>query len=430
MGNKTLSLIFVIFLFAAAWYTVVQKSVQLPLKYNTNIEQARELARKEIYQKALDHYKAALQLKDDDIGIHIEIAKIYLAINDEWSFEYYCKKMMKEFPKNPEPYEILANYHKEASDYSECFKIINSAKKKHITSEQLETMESEIQYEYVTRYKTYHDVKMFNEALCPVKIKDRWGYAVSGGSLWISTNYEEVGGFVNGIAPVKKDGKVFYIDMSGEKELVPDENFDYLGNFNEAAPALQDGKYFYVNKEFEKVFGDYDYAGNFNDGYAAVKKSGKWALINSEGEQITEYVYEDIKLNEMDNCFINGVAFAKENGKYYMLNGSGEKVSQTGYDDVFPFAGSEPTAVKAGGLWGFVDINGEMIIEPRYQAARPFSNGLAAVKIDDKWGYITIDSQVVIPAIYDDAREFTGNGGAAVKTGDNWVMINLCKYMS
>jgi len=223
---------------------------------------------------------------------------------------------------------------------------------------------------------------------------------------------------------------VFYIDMSGEKELVPDENFDYLGNFNEAAPALQDGKYFYVNKEFEKVFGDYDYAGNFNDGYAAVKKSGKWALINSEGEQITEYVYEDIKLNEMDNCFINGVAFAKENGKYYMLNGSGEKVSQTGYDDVFPFAGSEPTAVKAGGLWGFVDINGEMIIEPRYQAARPFSNGLAAVKIDDKWGYITIDSQVVIPAIYDDAREFTGNGGAAVKTGDNWVMINLCKYMS
>lgn len=51
-------------------------------------------------------------------------------------------------------------------------------------------------------------------------------------------------------------------------------------------------------------------------------------------------------------------------------------------------------------------------ISPRYEAAQPFSEGLAAVRQNGKWGYIDTDGKQVIPCQYDLAYEF--NEGYAI----------------
>ncbi len=431
MSNKVLAVIVVVALFAAAWYMVFQKATTLPVEYNNSITLARENAEKGIYKKALANYKAAMKIKDDDIDIHLEIADIYLKSGDERAFVNYCENIAKTFPKDQKSYDVLIEHYVKKSEYVKCFDLIRTAKRRKVSSDALNRVEKEIKYKYITKSSTYGDVKVFNEGLCPVKIKDKWGYVSDDiATIKFSAVYENAEIYTGGTALVKTEKDLFYIDVNGEKDLVPEEDFDYLGTFRTIAAASQNGKYFYVDKSFKKKFGDYDFAANFSNSIAAVKKGDKWALVNDAGQETTGFVYEDIKLDEKGNCYRNGVVFVKENGKYYMIDTAGTKISDKAFDDVVTFAAVEPTAVKIGNLWGFVDNTGTMIIEPKYDDAKAFSNSLAPVKIENVWGYITINNELVIPAKYEDAINFTDKGAACVKTNERWVVIKLCEYVN
>lgn len=57
--------------------------------------------------------------------------------------------------------------------------------------------------------------------------------------------------------------------------------------------------------------------------------------------------------------------------------------------------------------------NGEIIIEPQFDLAGHFSDGLAAVKLNGKWGYIDKDGKTVISPQFDQAVPFQ-NGLAQV----------------
>ncbi|MGL4375735.1 MAG: WG repeat-containing protein, partial [Microcoleaceae cyanobacterium] len=42
--------------------------------------------------------------------------------------------------------------------------------------------------------------------------------------------------------------------------------------------------------------------------------------------------------------------------------------------------------ILKNGKWGFIDKNGKVIVKPKYDEVRNFSEGLAAVKIGNKLG--------------------------------------------
>jgi hypothetical protein len=71
-----------------------------------------------------------------------------------------------------------------------------------------------------------------------------------------------------------------------------------------------------------------------------------------------------------------------------------------------------------GDVWGFIDINGNQIIEPAYKEVTDFSEGLSAVKSvwDGRWGYIDSSGSMVISPVFDYATPF--NEGRAVVTVD------------
>ena len=76
------------------------------------------------------------------------------------------------------------------------------------------------------------------------------------------------------------------------------------------------------------------------------------------------------------------------------------------------------------GLFGAINcIAQTIVIAPKFENSRGFSEGLAVVKQNGKWGYINVKGEVIIPAIYIDARDFH-EGKAAVKTEKGWGYIN------
>ncbi len=92
--------------------------------------------------------------------------------------------------------------------------------------------------------------------------------------------------------------------------------------------------------------------------------------------------------------------------------------------------------VKIDGKWGYIDHCGRLVVKPKFEFARGFSEGLAPVNfgglafkgglspIDQKfdyvaggkWGFINTTGEVVIPAQYDGARGFD-DGLATVNIG-------------
>lgn len=80
-------------------------------------------------------------------------------------------------------------------------------------------------------------------------------------------------------------------------------------------------------------------------------------------------------------------------------------------------------AVKLNGKWGFVDKQGNEVIAPKYKDAGLFSEGIVAVKMSDKWGYIDHKGNTVIPFNYKAAKDFK-DGVAAVNLNGFWGGIN------
>jgi hypothetical protein len=69
--------------------------------------------------------------------------------------------------------------------------------------------------------------------------------------------------------------------------------------------------------------------------------------------------------------------------------------------------------VERNGLYGYINGSGQVIIKPRFDEARTFSEGLAAVLVGDKWGYIDETGKFAIKPRYFSAGPFK-EGLAAV----------------
>lgn len=92
------------------------------------------------------------------------------------------------------------------------------------------------------------------------------------------------------------------------------------------------------------------------------------------------------------------------------------------YDKVETISGGM-AAVQHRGLWGFVDLDGNEVIECQYDSAKNFSEGLAAVKNDKGfYGFIDKTGAVVVPFQFDDAKDFH-EGLAAVAQGKRWGYV-------
>ena len=76
-----------------------------------------------------------------------------------------------------------------------------------------------------------------------------------------------------------------------------------------------------------------------------------------------------------------------------------------------------------GGRWGYVNVEGREVIAPQFQAARRFSENLAAVQLDGEWGYVDRTGTYVVERKFDEAGEFA-DGRASVRRGSQRGYVN------
>jgi hypothetical protein len=206
----------------------------------------------------------------------------------------------------------------------------------------------------------------FAEGLASVGRRDgmacgNWGFIDKSGALVIDFQFDAIGEFSNGLAPVgfrdeqsQAPGarKVGYIDRSGRMVIEP----------------------------------KYEAAYPFSEGLARVVsgKNGPNGYIDTDGNLVIQDPAFDISRSQP---FAEGLAAVSVQGRYGFIDKTGVLVIQPRFDHAEAFSGGL-AHVRSGGKWGFIDRSGNWAIQPQFEDTLGFTGSLAAVKLNGSWRFI------------------------------------------
>jgi hypothetical protein len=161
-------------------------------------------------------------------------------------------------------------------------------------------------------------------------------------------------------------------------------------------PFEQGGKWGYQNANGKVAIPPrFSVANEFSpEGIAPVVDEQGWAYIDVRGKILIRPFIVD---NGPD-YFQEGLARFVESGKFGFFNQKGQVVIQPRFDFAAPF--SEGLAAYCtgcqmkpegehrlveGGIWGYMDPKGKAAITPRFEATENFASGKARVKLEGQW---------------------------------------------
>lgn len=175
----------------------------------------------------------------------------------------------------------------------------------------------------------------------------------------------------------------------------------------------------------------FDQLDGYYNGYAIAKRNGNYAIVNDKKEVTTEMAPDYILMGIVSDESV--VFLDKKINKQGVIDVNGTILIEPKYDKIRPFNEGLAAFVSDEGFWGFLDKKGTVVVKPQFNQMaitddlpnqHPFNEGLAAVGRDGKWGYINTKGKMVIPMKFGHGNPFK-NGEAQVysETG-KWIWID------
>ena len=270
----------------------------------------------------------------------------------------------------------------------------------------------------VTDFSQFDEVISCEEDYVIVIQEDgTYGYADLTGEIILSGPYEDVQPFSEGLSAVKIEGQWGYIDTSGTVVIQP--QFADAGNFSEgyAYVVREDGKFNFLDREGNLCL-DWqsgEVQGEFHGGAIPVKRQDltRWGLAGLDGKWVLKPFWGYSKITW------------DETGHYRIYDGEREgwydpdTGVETGlYDQAYPYLGHY-AIVQRGGNWGCIDWEtGEEVIPIEQKRIYGYSEGLLAVEGENwKIGYMDLEGNWVIQPQFQTANIFS-EGLAVVRGTD------------
>jgi len=213
---------------------------------------------------------------------------------------------------------------------------------------------------------------------------------------------------------IKKNMKYGFIDITGK--IIIEPKFDDAWEFKDEVAAVSlNKKWGFINKQGTVIIQpQYEIVLNFFDGLAAVLLNKKWGYIDKNGNMVINTQFD----MSGSPGFMEGLAVVKQNQKYGYINMQGDFVIKPEYDDAFPFKDGFATVGYGdhirGIKFGLINKKGEKVIDFKYDSPLFFHEGLTEVQVNDLYGYMDYYGKLKIEPQYEFAYSFS-NGIAAVE---------------
>lgn len=443
-NNKILIVVGIILINIVVIYTAGQSLLGKTSKYDAAVQEARQYAEQYLCSKSIAAYNE-LVLTEDTLEIRLEMIDVYGKglesgeFNKPYNVFSEIITMVNLYKNEVSIYEAACDLMLKHNKLEDCAKLLMQARDVGLKSEKLNKILAEVQYAYTKTYAMYTDVLPTFNGMQTVITEQTYSFLNSDASPELDGGYVYASSFSEGYAFVKTlnaDGteKGFVINKEGQRQFYIDKGEISAGVGKAKNEKGEDylllackvgKKYKYFDINGKEVLGEYVFAGRFRNNIAAVQeKNGQWKLIDGTGKAITKTVFEDVVLNEFDECAPKGLIIAKKDGKYSIYDMNAKKIGNFSCDGAKAFV-DEYAAFKQGDLWGFVDSKGKIIIKPQYEDAKSFSNGMGAVKLADGWRCINPKNKVVVDEIYEDIGYLNEKGICFVKIDGYWSYIKM-----
>lgn len=258
----------------------------------------------------------------------------------------------------------------------------------------------------------------FSEGLAPVNVGEKrdprigliqdpgkWGYIDKTGKLVLQLKFSKADAFSEGLAAVKDGGRSGFIDHTGK--MVFEAPFDVSWGFHEGIVLVKSNlEMRYLDRAGKPIptpaLDDNYYGRDFSEGLAAVKIKDKWGYIDRTGKLVIE------------PRFLEAWSFSE-----------GLAPVETPIDQRLELPCRSPndpsSSYTVSKRYGYIDKAGKMVIQPRFESAGPFVEGLANVHDCYKAGFIDKTGRLAISTQYQYASPYSG-GLALVEIGANGGM--------
>ena len=148
-------------------------------------------------------------------------------------------------------------------------------------------------------------------------------------------------------------------------------------------------------------------------------ENGLWGYKNSKGQVAIDCIFSAAFE------FESSVAFAALDGLFGLISRNGVWIAEPQWSDVLPFSENK-AAVKSSSDWGYIDIDGNLIIDYQFDEAGSFCCGRALVKdssLGSDYGYIDINGTLAASAKWRKANVFSEDK-AFVSSGSTSYIVN------
>jgi tetratricopeptide (TPR) repeat protein len=424
--------IFLLFLFVGSWISIINRTENEKTKYKFHVNQFKKLEEKGIYIDALHNVEALMNMDPKNLNLQIKYAELNRKLGNERVFIEKCEELTKSFQNKEEPFVFLASHYVQKGRYSEAIQLLKNAKNVD-KKENINKLYKQLQGKFDERYEIFEEIKDWHGDVAFIKVNNQWAKVLPDGTTNQHFIYQETGGFDSkqAVFPAKVDYKWFYFDRNENRKLVSKKDFDFLGTFSDGlAPVKRSGKAGFINRNFKEYAMQYKFTGAFKNGIAAVlDEDGNWGFINKNFKYVTNMRFDDIVRDDYGFCSEYGVSFVKKDGVYFLVNLKGKRIGDLEFDDVQVFESIQYAAVKKNNKWGYVNRKGNWVIKPTFQNARSFSIGLGGVQQNELWGFVDTKGNYVIEPQFSEVKPFSRTGIAPIREGNTWHFIQLYEYV-
>lgn len=430
--KKYVILLFVVLL-GLAWFSAGSDMVNDPVKAKEHMEKAAELEEKGIYVDAVTEYESALEYEPDNEELYMKMAEAYLKSGDSREFISICEDTAEKYQDNTQAMDSLMGYYTENGDEEEAVEYLKDFLEEYPDNKNAQEWFTQLEGSYTELYCRYETMGEIVNNSMVVSDDGLYGLTDATGSEIIPCEYKELYPFSEeGFALARtEDNRWVYIDEDDQIRKAPDSEYGKLGMYTaDGTPAEKDGKYGYLDENMEPA-GKFQWEEltGLKEGTGAGQKDGKWSLVNKKGKAKGEDCYEDVITDAFGFCSAQKRIFVKTGDGYQMINTKGKQVGELTFDDARAFTKEGYAAVCKDGKWGFVDSDGELVIDYTYENAESFQNGFASVASDGKWGYINEKGAMVISPEFLQTTHISEEGTAAVMTEQRgetvWKLLQL-----
>ena len=426
--KRILLSIIIIAIIALGWLSFFKNTVSTNINYNKNLDKADKYYSRELYDLAIDHYEKALKYKDSNECRKKILKSYYKRSKDTETYGLnadteYVDAMRDYLKTNKTDVDVaikLSDALVDDEQIEEAYDALIDCQNYVSGNKELTNKIKKLKYTYALEDTKINEFRPFYGEKAVVKSGVNWGVLNSDSTMFKGFEYS----FIN---QVNKSGYSLIKRTNGI--VLYDDNDKVVGKFgNDIEDATMysynriaiksNGKFDLYSKTGKKINGGYDAISTFKNNKAVALKKNKWFLVDEQGNVDQDLPFQKVIFDNGGYYDNSGIVIAMEQGKYYLYNSDFEKQSSTGFDEIDVPTTDKLYAFRKDSKWGFVNNKGEIKIQPQFEGAKSFSNGIAAVKKNGKWGFINKKNKEIIKCEYLDADYFTEAGSCLVKCNE------------